>query len=459
MLYANWSLTRQEYGEQPFWMLITLAAMVGQIGLPGGGFGLWYSAVNNIGLERTDLKLAAMSQGQSPVQDFIPVAGISDMLLNPSADFTYNGTDHRYPDIKLVYWAGGNPLHHHQDLNRLRKAWAKPETIIVHEWCSNAHAKHADIVLPCTTSPERKDLLLSPRDPYQIWMEKVVEPPEGVLDNLEIFKRLARKLGFEQTFTEGRSQQDWLAFLQEVPREMNADLAEPLLGFDALKDAKYQYIPRPKEAFIMLEDFRQSPNAYPLNTPSGKTEVFSKTIAEFSFADCRGYPSWFEPRELLGGDTIRHRLHLLSNQPKTKLHSQLDHGSVSQQAKIAGREPVAMHPEAVAARGLKSGDFVKVHNVRGSCICGLVVSAEVMANVIQLSTGAWYDPEYEATDKKVDDQLICKHGNPNVLTVDRGTSSRAQGPVAHSCLVEVSLFTGVLPEVSAHIPPMIADRT
>lgn len=240
---------------------------------------------------------------------------------------------------------------------------------------------------------------------------------------------------------------------------MNADLAEPLLGFDALKDAKYQYIPRPKETLIMLEDFRQSPNTCPLNTPSGKTEVFSETIAEFSLDDCRGYPNWFEPRELLGGDTIRHRLHLLSNQPKTKLHSQLDHGSVSRLAKIAGCEPVAMHPEAAAARGLKSGDFVKVHNVRGSRICGLVVSAEVMANVIQLSTGAWYDPEYEATDKKVDDQLICKHGNPNVLTVDRGTSSLAQGPVAHSCLVEVSLFTGVLPEVSAHIPPMIADRT
>lgn len=103
---------------------------------------------------------------------------------------------------------------------------------------------------------------------------------------------------------------------------------------------------------------------------------------------------------MLGGDTIRHRLYLLSNQPKTKLHSQLDHGSVSRLAKIAGCEPVAMHPEVAAARGLKSGDFVKVHNVRGSRICGLVVSAEVMANVIQLSTGAWCDPEYEATDKK-----------------------------------------------------------
>jgi len=452
MLSASWSLTRQEYGEQPFWMLITLAAMVGQIGLPGGGFGLGYSAVNNIGLERADLKFASMSQGENPVQAFIPVARISDMLLNPGAEFDYNGATYSYPDIRLVYWAGGNPFHHHQDLNRLRKAWAKPETIIVHEWCWNALAKHADIILPCTTPPEREDLLLNPRDPYQIWMQKIVEPPIGVLDDYEIFKRLACKMGFENAFTEGRSQQDWLAFLQDTSREMNADLAEPLLAFGALKDVEYQYIAPPKDAFIMLKDFRQNPDAHPLHTPSGKIEIFSETIAGFDLDDCLGHPSWFEPREWLGGVSARYPLHLLSNQPKTKLHSQLDHGSVSRQAKIAKREPVTMHPDDATTRGLKSGDIVKVHNDRGACICGLIVSTEVMPSVIQLSTGAWYDPEFGT-----DDHPICKHGNPNVLTVDRGTSSLAQGPVAHSCLVEVSIFEGVLPEVTAHTPPVIDD--
>jgi anaerobic selenocysteine-containing dehydrogenase len=48
-------------------------------------------------------------------------------------EFHYHSQALRYPDIRLVYWAGGNPFHHHQDINRLRAAFRRLETIIVHE--------------------------------------------------------------------------------------------------------------------------------------------------------------------------------------------------------------------------------------------------------------------------------------------------------------------------------------
>ena len=70
--------------------------------------------------------------------------------------------------------------------------------------------------------------------------------------------------------------------------------------------------------------------------------------------------------------------------------------------------------------------------------------------VIQLPTGAWYDPE---TPGEIGS--LCKHGNANVLTLDKGTSRLAQGPSAHSCLVEVELFRGTPPRVSAFDPPEI----
>src|SRR5439155_12494684 len=92
------------------------------------------------------------------VEAFIPVARISDMLLQPGAAFDYDGQSRRYPDIRLVYWAGGNPFHHHQDLNRLLVAWRKPETIVAHEQVWNAHARFADIVLPATSTLERSDI-------------------------------------------------------------------------------------------------------------------------------------------------------------------------------------------------------------------------------------------------------------------------------------------------------------
>ena len=68
---------------------------------------------------------------------------------------------------------------------------------------------------------------------------------------------------------------------------------------------------------------------------------------------------------------------------------------------------------------------------------------------MQLATGAWYDP---------DETGMCKHGNPNVLTRDKGSSSLGQGPTAHTCLVEVERYTGDPPPVTAFdSPPFAAD--
>ena len=53
---------------------------------------------------------------------------------------------------------------------------------------------------------------------------------------------------------------------------------------------------------------------------------------------------------------------------------------------------------------------------------------------------------------------LDKHGNPNVLTRDKGTSSLGQGPTAHSLLVEIEKYEGTLPPVTAHVPPVIEER-
>ena len=50
---------------------------------------------------------------------------------------------------------------------------------------------------------------------------------------------------------------------------------------------------------------------------------------------------------------------------------------------------------------------------------------------------------------------LCKHGNPNVLTLDKGTSRLGQGPSAHSCLVDVAPWRGPVPEVTAFEPPIV----
>jgi biotin/methionine sulfoxide reductase len=452
MISINWALTRQEFGEQPFWAGTTLAAMIGQIGLPGGGVAFGYGAANSIGLETRDVKFRAFPQGKNSVAAFIPVARISDMLLNPGASFDYNGQTARYPDIKLVYWAGGNPFHHHQDLARLKRAWQKPDTVIVHEWCWNALAKHADIVLPCTTSLERHDLMLTPRDPYIIAMQRAIEPVGKARNDFDIFAGIGRKMGEEQAFTQGFTAKDWLRWIYDQSRQSAAESGVTLPSLEELCATGWHRIEPPKHPRVMLSEFRRDPVANPLRTPSGKIEIFSQTIAGFGYEDCKGHPTWQEPVEWLGKSGKTYPLHLISNQPKHKLHSQLDHGAVSRAAKINGREPVRIHPENAAERGISAGDLVRVFNARGACLAVATLGDDIRRNVIQISTGAWLDPEWQA-----DGTLLCRHGNPNVLTRDNGTSRLAQGPTAHSCLVDVEQYKGDPPTVRAFDPPRISD--
>jgi len=144
---------------------------------------------------------------------------------------------------------------------------------------------------------------------------------------------------------------------------------------------------------------------------------------------------------------------MISNQPRTRLHGQLDNGRVSRDDKIRGREPVWINPLDAALRGLIDGDIVRIFNDRGALLAGVRVTHEVRPGVVQLATGAWYDPENAAEDNSLD-----KHGNPNVLTIDKGTSRLGQGPIAHTALVEIERFDAALPEITAHTPPPIVPR-
>src|ERR1039457_4013810 len=103
VITVSHSLQRAEHGEQPVWMGLVLAAMLGQIGLPGGGFGYSLGAIANVGNPPVAVPLPSLPQGRNAVKPFIPVARIVDMLLNPGAAFDYDGRRMTYPDIRLVY--------------------------------------------------------------------------------------------------------------------------------------------------------------------------------------------------------------------------------------------------------------------------------------------------------------------------------------------------------------------
>jgi biotin/methionine sulfoxide reductase len=449
LVTCSMSLQRAEHGEQPVWMAVVLAAMLGQIGLKGGGFAYALGAVSNTGKPPLAVPLPTLPTGRNRVSDFIPVARIADLLLHPGEAVDYDGQRLVYPDIRLVYWAGGNPFHHHQDLNRLRRAFARPDTVIVHESAWTASARHADIVLPATITLEREDIGAADGDPLLVAMHRAVQPYREARDDHEIFAGLAERLGFAEAFTEGRSARQWLEHIYEPTRRALAERGVNAPDFPQFWDDGELILPTLPWDGGLLRAFRRDPGAAKLPTPSGRIEIASATIAGFGYADCPGHPTWLPPVEGAGSPhAARFPLLLVANQPATRLHSQLDFGATSLASKIDGREPVRIHPQDAAARGIKGGDIVHLYNQRGACLAGAVLTDALRPGVIQLSTGAWYDPE-----DLVADMPLCVHGNPNVLTRDAGTSRLAQGCTGQLSLVEVERYDGAVPPIKAFDPP------
>ena len=194
--------------------------------------------------------------------------------------------------------------------------------------------------------------------------------------------------------------------------------------------------------------FRADPAGKPLPTPSGKVQIYSPVVASFGYADCPGHPVWLP---FVEQPSAEHPLHLVANQPATKLHSQFDFGNHSMSAKRNGREVCSLHPDDAAARGIAEGDIVRLFNQRGACLASATLSPDVMPGVVQLPTGAWYDPLDAAAAAPT-----CVHGNPNVLTRDVGTSSLGQGCIGQLTVVQVERYDGDLPPIRAFEPPAAA---
>ncbi len=171
--------------------------------------------MNSVGNPRQEGPAPMMSTGPNPSGLSIPVARISDMLLNPGQPYRFQGETLHYPDIHMVHWAGGNPFHHHQQLNRLVEGWQRPDTVVVQDIVWTPAAQMADIVLPATTTLERNDIGGSSRDRFVLAMHQAIKPQHQARNDFDIFADLAERLGYRDTFTEGRNEMQWIAHLYQ----------------------------------------------------------------------------------------------------------------------------------------------------------------------------------------------------------------------------------------------------
>ncbi|WP_087022683.1 trimethylamine-N-oxide reductase TorA [Thaumasiovibrio subtropicus] len=463
----GWSIQRQQHGEQPYWMGAVVAAMLGQIGKPGGGVSYAHH-YSGIGIPPTGAAGPGgfprnLDPGMKPKHDnkdyngyssTIPVARWVDALLEPGKKINYNGATVTYPDIKMMVFSGNNPWHHHQDRNRMKEAFKKLHTVVSIDYCWTATCRFSDIVLPACTQFERNDI-----DLYGAYsasgilaMHKLVDPLYHSKTDFEIFTELTRRWGQHKAYTRGMDEMDWVKMLYNECREANkGKFAMP--EFDEFWAAGLVEFGQGSD-YIRHADFREDPEIAPLGTPSGFIEIFSRTIDRMGYQECRGHPMWFEKAERSHGGPKSdvYPLWLQSCHPDKRLHSQMCESEEFRATyAVQGREPLYMSPEDAKARGIADGDLVRIYNDRGQALVGAVVSDDYPPGVVRLQEGAWYGPLNEKVG------AIDTYGDPNTMTLDIGASELSQATSANTCLVEIEKFNGEVPPVTSFGGPIMVS--
>ncbi len=485
MIMSGWAMQRAHHGEQPHWMLVTLCAMLGQIGSKGGGFGLSYHYSNGgvptckggviSGLDVGSLGLWKNGKFQGLAKDHsdhnaeewlrqnaglsLPVARIADALLNPGQSIDHNGRKITYPDIDFLYWVGGNPLVHQQDTNKNVRAWRKPRTIVVHEIYWTPTAKMADIVMPATTSYERDDISMTGdySNMHIVPMKQAILPVGESKDDYQIFCDLCKIYDpalYDIYSDHGKQPKDWIKqFYNNALKQTQSfgvAFATPMPSFEEFwaKNKPIAFEPNAESMeWIRHADFIEDPILNALGTDSGLIEIYSQSIAKYNYEDCKPHPTWFEPIEWLGNATKQAPFHLITSHPKYRLHSQLCQTSLRHTYAIHDHEPLLINTHDAKKLGIQHGDVVRVFNKRGEVLAGAHVSAHIRPGVVRLCEGSWYDP---------DSKGLCKSGCANVLTLDMSASKLSNANIAHTALVNIEKYKGPLPKLSAFNPPKIS---
>ncbi|MDE1263183.1 trimethylamine-N-oxide reductase TorA [Vibrio aestuarianus] len=463
-LLFGWCIQRQEHGEQPYWAGAVIAAMVGQIGLPGGGisYGHHYSG---IGVSSTGFAAPGgfprnLDTGSKPkwnnenyngYSKTIPVARWVDCLLEPGKEIRYNGSKVKLPDYKMMVISGNNPWHHHQDRNRMKKAFRKLQTVVTVDFAWTATCRFSDIVLPACTQFERNDIDVygSYSGKGLIAMHRLVDPLFQSRTDFEIFTELTRRFGRHEEFTRGMDEMEWVRSLYEDCKKANAGKFE-LPEFDAFWEQSVLDFGEGKP-WVRHADFRKDPEINALGTPSGFIEITSRKIGRYGYEHCQDHPMWFEKTERSHGGpgSDKHPYWLQSCHPDKRLHSQMCESEEYRATyAVQGREPVYINPIDAKAKGINDGDLVRVYNDRGQLLAGAVLSDSYPRGIIRIEEGAWYGPLSEK------DGAICTYGDPNTLTLDVGSSELAQATSANTCIVDFEKFTGKVPPVTSFGGPL-----
>ena len=419
---------RRAYGEQIVRAVPVLSAMTGNFGIAGGGPGL------NIDYG-SGIELGAFPIGENPVKTQISsftwpdfIARGEEMTSGPRDRI--KGADQLSTSMKFMWNWGGNCLvNQHSDSNatsELLQDEGKLEFLAVVDVMMTPSARFADILLPETTGFECENIHVGigeGRMDFAVFAHQLIEPLYECRDGLMICEQLADRLGIGDEFRDGHAtREDWL-------REMVAATRKNHPNFPAYEQFKEQGVWKMAGGggWVRHAAFIDDPDANPLDTETGKIEIYSPYLAaQDDPAEIPAIPKYIPEWEGVS-DPLRktYPLLLIGAHAVQRTHSTLDNVDFLREAHP---QMVTINPLDAAERGICDGDLVRVFNARGVVQLPAKVSVRIRPGVVNIPQGAWYTPDENGVDVR---------GCVNTLTKYHPTPL-AKGNPQHTNLVQVA---------------------
>ena len=392
---------RHANGEQFTRGGIALACLTGNVGIKGG----WASGAGQCQI----VEMPSMPMPENPVKEEISVFTWTDAVLQGK--------------IKMLFSIAGNAIiNQHSDINRTKQILEDEslcEMIVCSDLFMTPSAKYADLVLPATSLLE-DDNLITPwnQGDFIGFSNRIVEPVGESRFEFYWLRDVAEKLGIADEFSCGHK--DYREWLKEIYESYRGDV---MPSYEELKKEGL-YIFENVPQVIAFEAQRKGEK--PFDTPSGKVEIYSRTLEEMQDERIPSVPGYVEVKEG-PGKSEKYPLQLIGWHTKGRAHSVGFHNKELQK-----RYPQVlwMNPKDGANRGLSSEDLVEVFNDRGKMVAPVLLTEEIIEGVAAIAQGAWHQADEEGRDIA---------GSMNVLTSQEPTPL-AKGNPQHTNLVEVRKY-------------------
>ncbi len=426
-LKASWAPGRAAYGEQYARMANTLQAMTGNIGKLGGcaeGVGkawhahgvaypydefsnVWYAAIKSDRWAHAVLNYPNLSR--------------EEIGLWPRDD----DMDGTIPNIRGIFWQGSDWLNQLTNINKeieaIRKldSYGEGESLLV---CMDSTITPtgiwADYLLPIATHFERHDVALPwYKGHYYIHRPKVINPMGESKSDFQVFTELGYRLGFGKGYNP-RATRDYFHNPDQVDESYLVDWWAGVQNDQHVEISWEEFKRRGVYKFRFAEPqfaFReQIENGVPFETPSGKIEIFSTTLAQTQDWTRTQYgyyipaiPKWIEPFEWLGHEKAKEfPFHMITPHPRWRTHS--IYNNIPWLRETFSQETTINASDA-RRLGIENGDVVEIWNERGKVVTPVYVTERCMPGVVVLHEGSWMD---------IDENGVDLSGNPDFLTLD-----------------------------------------